>query len=171
MSQSQVARIEAGQLDTLGFVAASRLLALVGRDLAPRIYPGPAPAHDAPQLALAERLHARIPDGYRWRTEVALGLQGDQRAWDVVTDRPGVTVAWELITRLDDVQAAERAIHLKQRDGQVPCVVLVLKKSAHHRRLVAASPGLRRAFPLGSRSLIPALRRGRQPPMNGVILL
>ena len=171
MSQSQVARIEAGRLDTLGLLVAARLLALVGHDLAPRIYPGPAPARDASQLVLGERLHARIPEGYRWRTEVALGLPGDQRAWDAVTDLPGVVAAWELVTRLDDVQAVERTIHLKQRDGHMPCVVLVLKRSRHNRLVLAASPQLRRSFPVGSRVLFADLRRARQPAGNALILL
>jgi hypothetical protein len=102
---------------------------------------------------------------------VPLGLAGDQRAWDAVTDGRGLAVAWECYTRLEDLQATERALNLKQRDSGMPCVVLVLKESRHNREAAPAAPGLRRSFPLGARAVFAALERGEQPRSNGLMFL
>jgi hypothetical protein len=102
---------------------------------------------------------------------VPLGLAGDQRAWDAVTDGRGLAVAWECYTRLEDLQATERALNLKQRDSGMPCVVLVLKESRHNREAARAAPGLRRSFPLGARAVFAALERSEQPRSNGLMFL
>lgn len=171
LSQSLIARIEAGRHRSLSIQSAARLLSCVGRDLSVRVYRGAGPIHDIGQLRMLEELKSRVPSGLRFRTEVPIGLAGDQRAWDAVTDGPGLAVAWECYTRLEDVQATERALNLKQRDAGMPCVVLVLKESRHNREAVRAAPGLRRSFPLGARAIFGALRSGHQPGSNGCMFL
>jgi transcriptional regulator with XRE-family HTH domain len=169
VSQSLIARIEAGGHRTLSIATAARLLACVGRDLSMRVYRGAGPIHDISQVRLLEDLKSRVPSGMRFRTEVPLGLSGDQRAWDAVVDGPGLAVAWECYTRLEDVQATERSLSLKQRDSAMPCLVLVLKDSRHNRAAVRSAPGLRRSFPLGTRAIFAALKCGEQPRSNGLI--
>ncbi len=55
---SWISRIERGELEDLGLVAASELLAAVGLDLSIRAYPGGRALRDAAHAALLERLHA-----------------------------------------------------------------------------------------------------------------
>ena len=116
-------------------------------------------------------MQVRIPPGLRFRTEVTLALPGDQRAWDAMVDGPGIAVAFECYSRLEDAQATERFLNLKQRDSGVPCVVLVLKDSRHNRAAIAAASGLRRAFPVTGRAVFAALRAGKQPKANGLMFL
>lgn len=80
-------------------------------------------------------------------------------------------VGFECITRLEDVQSVERAIHLKQRDSLMKAAVLVLKDSAHNRAALRLAPTLTAAFPMSSRAVFAALRDGRQPRGNGLIFL
>ncbi len=171
LSQSLIARVEAGRHRVLSIHTAARLLSCVGRDLSMRVYRGAGPIHDIGQLQMLEELRSRLQGGLRFRTEVPLGLAGDQRAWDAVTDGPGLVVAWECYTRMENVQATERTLNAKQRDSGVPCVVLVLKESRHNREVARAASGLRRSFPLGARGIFGAVRRGQQPRSNGFMFL
>jgi transcriptional regulator with XRE-family HTH domain len=171
IGQSQVARIEAGAVESLSLIVAARVLAPIGRDLSVNVYRGGAPLRDAGQLRLLETIRARIPSALRWRTEVPIDLPGDQRAWDAVVDGARVNVAWECVTRLEDWQSIERTINLKQRDSLILCVVLVLADSRHNRGVVRAAPGLRRSFPLGARAIFAALGRGEQPRGKGLVFV
>lgn len=171
ISQSQVARIEGGQCQTLSIATAARILAAVGLDLSVRVYPGGAPIRDAGQLKLLARMRAHVHPRLRWRTEVPLSIPGDQRAFDAVIDGEAVRVAVECVARLDDAQATERAINRKQRDAAIPCLILALAGTRHNRAAVAAAPALREAFPLTTRAVLAALQAGRQPAANGLIFL
>jgi hypothetical protein len=71
-----------------------------------------------------------------------------------------------------DTQALERRVALKQRDGAADCVVLLLADTRHHRILLeVAGAGLRAAFPMQQRAALAALRDGRSPASNALILL
>ena len=171
MSQSEVARIEAGASPALSVVTATRITAAIGLDLAVRVYPGGPPIRDIGQLKLLARLRTEIHPSLRWRTEVPLPIAGDQRAFDVVVDGPGVRVAIECVSRLMDAQATERDVNRKLRDGGMACAVLVLKASRHNRAALAGAGALREAFPLSGRAVLAALRAGRQPGGNGIVLI
>ena len=68
--------------------------------------------------------------------------------------------------------AQVRAILLKQRDASVGCVVLVVADTRHNREAVPhAEPTLGPAFPLRGHAVLRALRAGRVPPSNGLLLL
>jgi transcriptional regulator with XRE-family HTH domain len=170
-SQSEVSRIEAARVTGLTIVTAAQLLAVVGRDLSVRVYPGGAPARDAAQLAILGRLRAHVAPTLRWRTEVPIPIIGDQRAIDLVIDGPGVAVAIECISRLDDAQSAERGARLKQRDAGLPCLVLALADTRHNREAVAGAPSVRSSFPASARKVLAALRAGRQPAGDGIVFV
>lgn len=72
----------------------------------------------------------------------------DRRAWDAGIDGPGVCVRIDAETHVGDVQAIERRVAIKQRDGGEPCVLLLLADTRHHRALLeVAGAGLRATFP------------------------
>jgi hypothetical protein len=94
------------------------------------------------------------------------------RAFDALLTRPEVTVAVEAITRLRDAQAQLRAAALKQRDGHVPRLVLLIKATQHNRTaLASAADVLATTFPLGTRATLAALEAGVDPGDNGIVLL
>ena len=71
-----------------------------------------------------------------------------------------------------DLQALERAVHLKQRDSNVSRVILLICDTQRNRTLLrAALPILRPTFPLSTREVLQALREGRDPGANGLVVL
>ena len=146
--------------------------AAVGLKLHARFYPIGAGLRDAAQLDLIRRLRLRIGDRWRWQLEAPLNIAGDLRAFDVLLRGADTTVAIEAITRLRDAQAQLRAAALKQRDGQVKRLI-VLVRATHHNRaaLGSAADVLATIFPLGSRATMAALLAGEDPGENGIVLL
>jgi hypothetical protein len=95
---------------------------------------------------------------------VPIPIHGDRRAWDAI--------AVEAETRLRDIQALERRIALKQRDGGVDVVILLVNDTAANRRVLAAHrEALRARFPLDGRAILAALRAGRAPQDSGIVVL
>jgi transcriptional regulator with XRE-family HTH domain len=183
LSGQQVARICRGQSNSVSIVRVSTLLAAVGLDLSARAYPGGAPVRDQAHLALLARLRNRIPKTLRWRVEVpvvqrygerqSIGAPAtfDQRAWDAMIDGADWRLGVEAETRLGDIQALERRLALKERDGDVTAVILLLNDTAHNRRIVAdEGSGLRGHFPGGAREALRLLGAGR-PPVSSTILV
>src|SRR5207253_11174737 len=131
----------------------AQLFALVGLDLSARGFPSGQPLRDAGHVALLGRLQARLAPGLRWRTEVPIvpaSVEGarDFRAWDAVVSGVGWAIGVEAETHVRDVQALQRRLALKQRDGAMEVVILVLADTRHHRELMSAGgSALRSAFP------------------------
>ena len=102
-----------------------------------------------------------------------LPIPGDQRAWDARIDSPEGRASIEAESRLHDLQAQARRIALKQRDDpQAGVVILVVNRTAHNRRVLAEHRGaLRHQFPLDGAAIARALRAGRLPAANGIILV
>jgi hypothetical protein len=101
-----------------------------------------------------------------------LKIPGDLRAFDALLARPDATIAVEAITRLRDAQAQLRAAALKQRDGNVPRLVLLIKATQHNRQTLASTADvLATIFPLGTRATLEALSQGVDPGDNGIVLL
>ena len=112
-------------------------------------------------------------------TEVTFSRPGDLRAWDAVIDglcgpdeRQRSRCAVEAETRPTDVQALERKLALKQRDGGIERLVLVLPDTRHNRAFLYG-PGatLRLRFPGDGRRTLELLAAGIAPPANAIILL
>jgi hypothetical protein len=103
-------------------------------------------------------------------------LPGDRRAWDaVITDRGGAP-AWrvgvEAETRPRDLQALERRLAIKARDGNVDAVVLLLANTRHNRDLVQGREAdWRERFPLAGRRALELLGARVKPPGDAIVLL
>lgn len=177
MSATQVANILRGRSPDLTIVRASQLLAVLGMKVAASAFPGGEPVRDAGQLGLLGRLRARINGALNWSEEVPvieLPVPGfvDHRAWDAGIDGPGCRCRIDAETHVGDLQAVERRVALKQRDGREPCVLLVLADTKHHRALLAAAgEGIRTRFPIPQRAAMAALKAGRSPGGNALLLL
>jgi transcriptional regulator with XRE-family HTH domain len=147
--------------------------AVVGLDVAIRAHAAGTPLRDAAQLRILARAHRAIGDRWRWHSEVPVSRDPlDRRAIDAVLQGPPGRVGLEVISRLTDAQAQIRVVVLKQQAGGIERMVLVLADTRHNRSvLVAAAPTVVPAFPLGTRGVLAALREGRLPQANGVILM
>jgi hypothetical protein len=96
----------------------------------------------------------------------------DPRAWDATISGPGWSIGVEAETRVRDLQAVERRLTLKQRDGDVSTVILLLGDTRHHRTLVRnADAALAIAFPTPARTALRLLRRGEGLSANAVVVL
>jgi transcriptional regulator with XRE-family HTH domain len=141
LSPSQISRIERGLIRNLAIPTIARLLAAVGLDIVARAYPAGEPIRDAAHARLLASLHGRLHRSLAWRTEVPLPIRGDLRAWDAVIGGPGWRARVECETRPRDLQALERRLALKQRDGGMDFIILLLRDSAHNRELLRHAPG------------------------------
>jgi len=172
VSPSRISRVEHGLLRDLAIADVARHGAAVGLRLHARFYPTGAGLRDAAQLDLLRRFRARIGDAWNWQLEAPLNIPGDMRAFDLLLTGTGGTIAVEAITRLRDTQAQLRELTRKQRDGQVPRL-LVLLAATHHNRdaLGSAAEVLATTFPLTTRVTLAALAKDEDPGQNGIVLL
>ena len=174
-SKSQLWRFERGALDRISITDLAAWFAVLGHDVSIKAFPTGDPIRDAAQIALLERLHAEVHATLRWRTEVALPMTGDLRAWDAEI-RGRDPRPWrcrvEAETKIADGQALERKLALKLRDdpgGHL--LLLVADTRANRRALATMSSGLREMFPVSARDSLRSLRDGREPPGNGIVLM
>ena len=172
LSYSQVGRIERAEHPSVSVVQLATIGSVVGLDLNVRFYPGGSPLRDAAHIALLERFRLRLSPELTFRTEVPLPGPGDQRAWDGMVFGAGDPAGVEAETRLSDVQALERRIALKVRDGGVSRVILVVAATRGNRLASReAAPSLEIAFPVPGRVAIQALAGGRDPGGSAIVLL
>ncbi|HEU4571820.1 MAG TPA: helix-turn-helix transcriptional regulator [Candidatus Limnocylindrales bacterium] len=172
ISASAWSRIERGTSTTLDLERFAVVADAVGLDASLRLFPTGAPLRDAGHAALLERFRRELHPTLSWRTEVPLGLERDIRAWDAVIRRGSEWVPVEAETRLDDLQALERRINLKLRDGGAEFVILLVAESRTNRAVLkAASAAWSSAYPIGTRSALRSLRAGELPAGNALIVL
>jgi hypothetical protein len=72
---------------------------------------------------------------------------------------------------IDDIQALERRLALKIRDGGVDGVILVVADTRRNRRALAAAPAAFAAFDRDARSVLRALAEGRDPGGSAILFL
>ena len=94
------------------------------------------------------------------------------RGFTIPTGHDRILAAVEAETRPVDVQALDRKLALKERDGGADRVILLLADTRHNRALVAG-PGasLRHRFPLDGRRALELLAAGVDPGMNALVLI
>lgn len=171
LNQSRISRTERAaripaRIDELAAHGAA-----LGLQLSIKVYPEGAPVRDQGQLRVIGRFRRRVGKGFGWRTEVPVGGDGDLRAWDIQLDGPG-SIGIDVETRLHDLQALQRRSELKRRDSGVDRVVLVVADTRHNRRVLAEHrEALRSTFPADTAEVLAALRQGRLPAANGIVLV
>jgi transcriptional regulator with XRE-family HTH domain len=172
MSRSQFGRVERGELRRLSFEQACRAAAAVGLDVSVRTFPDGDPVRDAGQLRLLERFRGLLPLGATWRTEVPLPIPGDRRAWDATLQLLGRRAGCEAETKTLDIQALERRLALKLRDGEVDVLIVIVADTPANRKAIALHRvELRALLTLDSREVMGACRRGRVPGASGLVML
>ena len=78
----------------------------------------------------------------------------------------------EAETRLADIQAMERRLALKLRDGAVDILLLVVSDTAHNRDVLQRHREvLRPLLPLDGRDVLRAFATGRLPDRSGLLVL
>lgn len=171
LTQSRVSRTERNVRNALTIEEAATHAAALGLQLYLKAYPASSAVRDAPQLRVLERLRAHVGPGFRWRTEVPVVGRGDLRAWDAFLDGPG-NVGVEAESRLHDVQATQRRVQLKLRDGDASVVILLLAETRHNRRVLTEHrAALVSTFPWTTAQILGALRRGEVPAQSGIVVL
>jgi transcriptional regulator with XRE-family HTH domain len=172
ISAAQYSRIERGLTASLLIQDASALLAAVGLELGVRAHPRGEPLRDRAHAALLERLRVRVHSSLRFETEVPLRTPGDRRAWDAVVSGARWRHGIEAETRPRDLQALERRLALKLRDGDVSSMSLLLLDSRHNRDFIRAhGAALRERFAIDARRTLALLAGGLDPGGNSVLLL
>jgi transcriptional regulator with XRE-family HTH domain len=171
LSGSEVGRIERGLIRGVTIEQMCLLLAALGLELSARAFPAGQPIRDAAHAALLGRFRSRLHRSLAWRIEVPLPIPGDRRAWDAVVRGDSWVLGVEAETRPRDLQALQRRLALKARDGGVDAVVLLLRDTRHNRGLVRESADLAAAYPVPGRRVIELLGAGTAPPGDGIVLL
>jgi transcriptional regulator with XRE-family HTH domain len=172
VDRSWVSRIERGLTGDLSIVTAAELLASVGLELSARAFPSGGPLRDAAHAALLGRFRECLHPGLKWATEVPLPIAGDLRAWDAMVGGRGWRCGIEAETRPRDVQALERRVALKQRDGDVDHVILLLLDGRSNRALLREHGDLlQERFPVPGKRALELLGAGRSPGGNALVLL
>ena len=99
-------------------------------------------------------------------------IPGDRRAWDATAVGQAGRIGVEAETRLRDLQAIDRRVALKERDGGLDRVVLLVLDSRWNRRVLReAGDSLRSRYPIDGRRALELLAAGADPGGNAVILL
>ena len=172
LSVSQVSKIERGLVRRVSIHDLARLHAVVGLELSIKSYPAGQPIRDQAQMQLLEAFRAILHRSLRWAIEVPLPLVRDRRAWDAIVSGIDWRYGVEAETAPRDSQALTRRLQLKQRDGDVDGVLLVLRRTLQTRRfLLEAAETLRHSFPVDGERALELLRAGVDPGGNAVIVL
>lgn len=172
LSVAQVSRIERGLSPDLSIATAAQLHAVLGLRLSTRSYPDGDPIRDAGQQALLGRLLARCHPSLVRAWEVPFPTPGDLRAWDATLRGDSFRVGVEAETRLRDIQALDRRLALKERDGGMDRLLLVVLDSRANRAVVRAHHAVFDArFPVAGARALELLAVGADPGGNALIRL
>jgi transcriptional regulator with XRE-family HTH domain len=171
LSHTAVGRMERGETRRMSIDRLAVVAAVLGLEIRLSFYPSASPVRDEAHLALIARFRSRVSPQLRWRTEVPIPIPGDQRSADVVLDRPPGGAIVEAETRLNDIQALERRVGAKQRDMGLERVILLVSDTRHNRSVLEHHPELRERFPVGTRAALLALREGRLPDGDAIVIL
>lgn len=171
ISHAGVSRLERALAPNVPLERIDTIAAVLGMRLSVRLFPAGLPLRDAGQLALLERLRARLGPGLEWRTEAPVPIAGDLRAWDAAISGPGWTMFVDAETRIRDVQALQRRAALKTRDTGTVRVMLLVADTRTNRALLASLSESLIPEALPGRTILADLAAGRDPGGSGVVLL
>jgi transcriptional regulator with XRE-family HTH domain len=172
ISNAEVSRLERALSPRVAVVSLAKVAAVVGLDLVVKTYPGGDPLRDAAQHRVLATFASHLNPALRWATEVPLPIAGDARAWDGLIAGRGWRFGVEVETQPNDQQGLIRRIRLKERDGQVDGVLLVLPDTRRTRVFLrAGSLELRAMFPGEGSATLARLRSGEAPEASSVVVV
>jgi hypothetical protein len=172
VSASLVTRSERALIPGVSVDLLARMAAVVGLDLTMKLFPGGVPLRDTAQLPLAVAFRTHVHPVLRWATEVPFPIQGDRRAWDGMVSGPAWRYGVEFESAPTDGQAIVRRLKIKQRDGGVDGVLLVVPDTHRARAFVEAlAPLVGDTFPVASRDALARLRRGQDPGGSSIVIV
>lgn len=171
LSGSEVCRMEHGQAPWLTVIHASELLSAVGLDLWAKVYPAGPPLRDVAHLRLLTDFEARLAPSVHCQREWPIPNDRNGRAIDLLLSGIPKRAGVEAETVMNDLQALERDLNLKQQDAGLERMILLVRGSKRNREILRAADALRRAFPLHTRTVLAALGEGRDPGGNGIVIL
>ena len=148
----------------------ARIGAAVGLEISLRTFPAGQPLRDRAHVELLQRFRRAVGSEWSWHSEAPLPIPGDKRAWDRLLRGRGLVIGVEGETRPTDIQAMQRRLALKKRDGGVDRLMLVLADSVWNRRLVRSNE-LQPGFPIPGKMALAALAAGRDPGGDSVVLI
>ena len=155
----------------MSVVQLSQLLACVGLELSLRAYPAGRGIRDDAQAAVLERFASLVVPPWSWATEVPMPIPGDLRAWDGVL-RGVCKIGVDAETRIRDLQAVDRRVMLKLRDSELDRALIVVPDTRSNRAMLASTaPSLESNYPIPGRVALQALRDGRDPGGNAIIVV
>ncbi|MEP7158997.1 MAG: helix-turn-helix transcriptional regulator [Chloroflexota bacterium] len=172
ISAAEVSRIERARAEWVSVLTLARLCAVLGLDFAAKAYPGGNPIRDAHHNRLLTRFRERLHPSLGWAVEVPLPNPGDQRAWDAMIRGEGWRYGVECELNPIDGQAILRRLALKQKEGMVDGLILLLtdtRQARLFRREFAEA--LRAAFPAGGTVALVRLGSGKDPGGSAMITL
>ena len=150
----------------------SKICSIVGLDLSVRAYAGGRPLRDTRHARVLEKLHAQLGTALKWSLEVPFPNPGDQRAWDAMIRGNGWRFGVECELNPMDGQALLRRLHLKQRDGLVDGVILLMPDTRQTRLFRREfTDQLAAEFPARATAVLAALAAGAKPDGSCVIVL
>lgn len=171
-SASTLSRLERGVLEHVDVMLLARACAVVGLDLSMRTYPGGEPIRDAAHVELLRDFRRLMHPSIDWAAEVPLPGTGDQRAWDAFLRGRGWTYGVEAETAPSDGQATIRRLALKERDGAVDGVLLLVRDThrtkAFLREIVDVVGS---TYPVSGPRALELLAVGADPGGNAIITL
>jgi transcriptional regulator with XRE-family HTH domain len=171
-SASELSRIERGLVPGVSLDLLARTAAAVGLDLAAKCYPGGTPLRERGHHEEIAAFRAELHPLLGFRTEVQVAGTGDQRTWDAMVEGVRWRTGVECEMSPSDWQALERRLELKQRDGNVDFLILLLPDTRHVRELLRATHAEASArFPVPGRTILARLRAGESPGGSGIVVL
>lgn len=175
-SPAALVRLMAGRRADLGIVELSEVASVLGYEISLGLHPVGDALRDKGQLAIGRRFQAILPANWRVTDETLLPGAGELRAWDkllrLVGASPPYLVGVDIESRVHDVQALVRRTRLRERDGQVDAILVVLGDTATNRRVVdELRAGLGSDYARSPRSVLRSLRSGERLVGSGVVLI
>jgi len=171
VAPSTVWRTETGVTNAPDLLLLAGIASAVGLDLRLQVYLAGDPIRDVAQQRLLVRLRGRVHASLRWATEVPLSIAGDLRAWDATIRGPTWLIGVEAETVLQDLQAIERRLALKRRDGGLDHVLLLVADTRRNRAALAAAPAAFADFSRDSRTVLRRLASGSSPGTSAIVIL
>jgi transcriptional regulator with XRE-family HTH domain len=170
-SGATISRVERGLVSNVTVQFLVCHAAVVGLALRVNLYPAGAPIRDAGQLKVVKRLEAHVRSTWRWMIEMPI-RPGDLRAFDAGAIKPGCRIGFDVWAGVRDIQAQSRASMRKREDSGVDRLILVFSDThANRHALREAADVLTRAFPMSTRQVLRALREGRDPGADGIVII